>query len=190
MSNSPAAHEEAHTGPVKTPKQFLLLSVYAFVIPVLIIIGLVYYVVSSSKPAASASDLSRNLAGVTAENAERALEARIQKIGTIEIKDANRALVSGEEVFKVQCAGCHVSGAAGAPKLADTAAWGARIAQGLETLVNSALKGKNNMGAQGGGNYEDVEIARAVVYMANAAGAKFAEPQRAASGAASAASGQ
>lgn len=190
MSNSPAAHEEAHTGPVKTPKQFLLLSVYAFVIPVLIIIGLVYYVVSSSKPAASTSDISRNLAGVTAVDAERAVEARIQKIGTIEIKDANRALVSGEEVFKNQCAACHAAGLAGAPKLADTAAWGARIAQGLETLVNSALKGKNGMGAQGGGNYEDVEIARAVVYMANAAGAKFAEPQRAASGAASAASGQ
>lgn len=190
MSNSPAAHEEAHTGPVKTPKQFLMLSVYAFVIPVFIIIGLVYYVVSTSKPAGSASDISRNLAGVTAVDAERAVEARIQKIGTIEIKDANRALVSGEEVFKNQCSACHATGAAGAPKLADTAAWGPRIAQGLETLVNSALKGKNGMGAQGGGNYDDVEIARGVVYMANAAGAKFAEPQRAASGAASAASGQ
>ena len=190
MSNSPAAHEEAHTGPVKTPKQFLMLSVYAFVIPVFIIIGLVYYVVSSSKPAGSANEMSRNLAGVSAVDAERALEKRIQKIGTIEIKDANRALVSGEEVFKNQCGACHATGAAGSPKFGDAATWGPRIAQGLETLVTSALKGKNGMGAQGGGNYEDIEIARAVVYMANGAGAKFAEPQRAASGAASAASGQ
>ncbi len=34
------------------------------------------------------------------------------------------------------------------------------------------------MGAQGGGAFDDVEIARAVVHMANAAGAKFAEPKK------------
>jgi hypothetical protein len=43
-------------------------------------------------------------------------------------------------------------------------------------LLNSALKGKGAMGAQGGGDYSDLEIGRAVVYMANQAGAKFAEP--------------
>jgi hypothetical protein len=32
------------------------------------------------------------------------------------------------------------------------------------------------MGAQGGGEHSDTEIGRAVVYMTNAAGAKFAEP--------------
>ena len=34
------------------------------------------------------------------------------------------------------------------------------------------------MGPQGGGDFEDAEIGRAVVHMANAAGAQFAEPQR------------
>ena len=43
-------------------------------------------------------------------------------------------------------------------------------------LLNSALKGKNSMSAQGGGDYGDVEIGRAVVYLANQSGAKFAEP--------------
>jgi cytochrome c5 len=33
------------------------------------------------------------------------------------------------------------------------------------------------MSAQGGGEYSDAEIGRAVVYMANKSGAKFAEPQ-------------
>ena len=33
------------------------------------------------------------------------------------------------------------------------------------------------MGAQGGGDFNDTEIGRAVVYMANAAGAKFEEPK-------------
>jgi hypothetical protein len=34
------------------------------------------------------------------------------------------------------------------------------------------------MGAQGGGDYDDLEIGRAVVYMANSAGAKFADPKK------------
>jgi cytochrome c5 len=86
-------------------------------------------------------------------------------------------LKAGEEVYKAQCSACHAAGAAGAPKFADAGAWGARIKQGLETLVTSALKGKGAMGAQGGGDFNDTEIARAVVYMANNAGAKFDEPK-------------
>jgi cytochrome c5 len=103
---------------------------------------------------------------------------RIQKVGMVEIRDANRALKSGEEVYKAQCTACHAAGVAGAPKVGDAGAWGPRIKTGLEALVNSALKGKGAMGAQGGGDFDDTEIARAVVYMANGSGAKFAEPQR------------
>jgi cytochrome c5 len=44
-------------------------------------------------------------------------------------------------------------------------------------LLNSALKGKNAMGAQGGGDFTDLEIGRAVVYMTAAAGGKFKEPE-------------
>jgi len=42
--------------------------------------------------------------------------------------------------------------------------------------VQSALKGKNAMSAQGGGAFSDVEIARAVAYMANQGGGQFTEP--------------
>ena len=164
MSDNSHDQHEAHTGPVKTPKQMLLLSLASFIIPVFIIIGLVFYVTSANKPAAGAVDT------------EKATAQRIQKIGMVEIRDANRPLKAGEEVYKAQCAACHAVGAAGAPKFADAAAWGARIKQGLDTLVTSALKGKGAMGAQGGGDHSDVEIGRAVVYMANASGAKFAEP--------------
>ena len=162
--NMSEQHEEPHTGPVKTPKQFLTLVVLSFILPIFIIIGLVHYVTSQNKPAAGAN----NVAEATA--------ARIQKVGTIQIKDANRALKSGEEVFKGQCAACHASGAAGSPKFGDTAAWGPRIKTGYPALLNSALKGKNAMPPQAGGEHDDVEIGRAVVYMANAAGAKFSEP--------------
>jgi cytochrome c5 len=158
-------HEEAHTGPIKNPKQVLIASVLAFVLPVFIIIGLVYYVTSAPKPIAGAVD------------AQKSVAERIQKVGSVEIRDVNRPLKSGEEVYKAQCAACHATGAAGAPKLADAAAWGPRIKTGLEMLVTSALKGKGAMAPQGGGDFTDVEIARGAVYMANAAGAKFEEPK-------------
>jgi cytochrome c5 len=159
-------HEEAHTGPIKTPKQLLVAVLYSFVLPVFIIIGLVVYVTSDYKPQAGSS------------TEPEAIAARIQKVGSVEIKDANRAARTGEEVYKVQCAACHVAGAAGAPKFGDTGAWGARIAKGYDTLLTSALKGKGAMGAQGGGDFEDFEIGRAVVHMTNAAGGKFAVPQQ------------
>ena len=175
---SDSTQEEAHTGPIKTPKQLLLAAFFSFVVPIFIIIGLVYYVVSDSKPAGSTQAERYALGGVTAQDMERGVNERLAKVGAVEIRDANRALKSGEEVFKAQCAACHVSGAAGAPKLGDAGAWGARLKTGLEALVNSALKGKGAMGAQGGGDFDDIEIARAVVYLANSAGGKFPVPER------------
>jgi cytochrome c5 len=165
MSDNSHDQHEAHTGPVKNPKQMLLLSLASFIIPVFIIIGLVFYVTSANKEAPGASD------------AERAVAQRIQKIGAVEVRDANRPLKAGEEVYKAQCSACHATGAAGAPKFGDAGAWGARIKQGFDTLVNSALKGKGAMGAQAGGDFNDTEIARAVAYMANNGGGKFEEPK-------------
>jgi cytochrome c5 len=179
MSNQ---HEEDHTGPVKTPKQMLQLVFFSFVLPIFMIIGLVYYVVNDAKPAgvsATADKSQMALGGLTDQERTKALEGRISKIGMVEIRDANRALKTGEEVYKAQCAACHAAGVAGSPKYGDAAAWGARVATGYEALLASALKGKGAMGAQGGGDFEDTEIGRAVVFMANAGGGKFAEPQKA-----------
>ena len=158
------AHEEAHTGPIKTPQQLLAAVFFSFVVPVFAIIGLVYYVASANKPAAGANEDAKTVA------------QRIQKIGSVEIRDANRPLKSGEEVYKAQCVTCHGTGAAGAPKFGDAGAWAPRIKTGFDALWHSALKGKGAMGAQGGGDFEDVEVGRAVVYMTAAAGGKFAEP--------------
>jgi cytochrome c5 len=157
------AHE-SHTGPIKTPSQLMWTSFFAFVVPVFLIIGLVYFVTSGNKPAAGAVDM------------EQAIAKRIQPIGTVELRDANRPLVDGLTVYKAQCAACHDAGLAGAPKFGDAGAWSARIATGYEALLTSALKGKGAMGAQGGGAYTDVEIGRAVVHLANGAGGKFDVP--------------
>ncbi len=87
-----------------------------------------------------------------------------------------RAVASGEIVYNNQCAACHASGAVGAPRFRDTDAWSPRIRSGLANLLASALNGKGVMAPQRGGDYLDFEIARAVVYMANAAGGRFHEP--------------
>ena len=157
-------YEEAHTGPIKTPKQLLQASALFFILPIFIIIGLVFTVTKGNKPAAGAGD------------SEMALSARIKRVGSVEIRDANRPLRSGEEVYKAQCTACHAAGLAGSPKIGDAAAWAPRIKTGYDALWASALKGKGAMGAQGGGEYNDTEIGRAVVYLTAAAGGKFAIP--------------
>ena len=182
MSDNSQQHAEtgahaAHTGPIKNPKQLLLAVFFSFVIPVFAIIGLVYFVVSGLMPAGSTDADSMSLGGVTQEARDKALAGRIQKIGSVEIRDANRVLKSGEEVFKAVCTGCHTAGVAGAPKFGDAAAWAPRIKTGFDALLHSALKGKGNMPAQGGGDLDDLEVANAVVYMANAGGAKFEAPK-------------
>ncbi len=166
-SDSSAPHE----GPIRTPKQLVVAVVASFLVPIFAIILLVNYVDFGNKEGAGS-------AGLESE----AVAKRLQRVGSVEIRDANGPAVlrTGEQVFTAQCGACHTAGAAGAPKLGDAAAWGARIKTGYDALLNSALKGKGAMGAQGGGDFDDVEIGRAVVHLANAAGAKFAEPQKAA----------
>ena len=192
MSDTPQyqASEDAHTGPIKNPKQLLATVFFAFVAPILIIVGLVYYVVSDIKPAGSATGSDMALYGVSGEAREREIADRLKKVGSIEIRDANRPLATGEAVFKAQCTACHGSpGIPGSPHFGNAGEWAPRLGQGYATLLEHALKGKGAMPPQGGGDFEDVEIGRAVVYMANSGGAKFPVPDRPAASAAAPADG-
>lgn len=56
---------------------------------------------------------------------------------------------SGEDIYGSKCVACHASGAAGAPKLGDVAAWVPRIGQGIDTLYTHAIKGFKGMPAKG-----------------------------------------
>ncbi|WP_019561626.1 MULTISPECIES: c-type cytochrome [Caldimonas] len=169
MSDNAHAHDEhaAHEGPVKTPKQLVLAVVFSFLVPIVGIILLVNFVASGTKSGAGSDGFS-----------EEAVAARIRPVGTVELRDpsAPRVLKTGQEVYQAQCVACHGAGLAGAPKFGDAAAWAPRVAQGYETLLNSALKGKGAMGAQGGGEFSDLEIGRAVVYMVNNSGGNLPEP--------------
>ena len=163
-----------HEGPIKTPKQLILAVFYAFVIPIIVIVLLVIYVTSDHRPAAGSTGLTKE-----------AVAERIRPIGVVQVKDASdlSTLKTGEQVFAAQCTTCHTPGLVGAPKFGDADAWSARLKTGYAALLHSALAGKGQMGAQGGGDFTDLEIGRAVVYMANKAGAKFDEPKAPAAGA-------
>jgi cytochrome c5 len=56
---------------------------------------------------------------------------------------------SGEQVYQSNCIACHGTGAAGAPKMGDAAAWAPRIAKGIDALLNSATNGLNAMPPKG-----------------------------------------
>ena len=161
-------HDGPHEGPIKTPKQLIVAVLFSFVVPIIGIIALVMYVDTATKPAAG-SDAFK----------PQATLARIAPIGSVQVKDLSApvVLLTGEQVYAARCTACHAGGLAGAPKFADKAAWAPRLGQGYDVLLTHALKGKGAMAAQGGGEQSDLEIGRAVVYMANAGGAKFAEPK-------------
>ncbi|MDH4287827.1 MAG: c-type cytochrome [Aquincola sp.] len=168
MSSAHDDHDLPHEGPIKTPRQLIWAVALAFLVPIIAIVLLVQYVTSNKQPAAGSDGLG-----------PEATAQRIQKVGRVEIKDASDpgSLKSGQQVYAAQCVACHSVGAAGAPKFGDAAAWAPRIKTGYEALLASALKGKGNMAAQGGGDFSDLEIGRAVVYMANQAGGKLDEPK-------------
>lgn len=72
----------------------------------------------------------------------------------------------GEGIYQSYCATCHASGAAGAPIVGDQKAWTARIALGLPSLYQNAIKGINGMPAKGTcSSCSDADIEAAVQYM-------------------------
>jgi cytochrome c5 len=166
-AHEPNEIDGPHEGPIKTPRQLILAILYAFVVPIFGIILLVMYVTTEDRPAAGSDALT-----------PQAIDARIRPVGHVEVKDATdlAAAKSGDQVFAAQCTTCHTPGLLGAPKFGDAAAWGPRIKTGFASLLHSALGGKGQMPPQGGGDFSDFEIARAVTYMANKGGANFPEP--------------
>lgn len=72
---------------------------------------------------------------------------------------------AAEDIYK-KCTVCHATGAAGAPKLGDAAAWAPRVEQGMATLYDHAIKGFNGMPAKGlCFDCTDEELKAAVDYM-------------------------
>ncbi len=115
-----------------------------------------------------------------AADKEAAIEARIKPVGevclqgdpcasaTAPVVAASAEPRSGKEVYDTKCSACHATGAAGAPKLGDAAAWADRIAQGNDALYDHAINGFKGMPAKGlCMDCSDDEIKNAVNYMAD-----------------------
>lgn len=168
MSAQTTSHEpEDHASFIKTPKQLVTTVVLAFAVPVVLIILIAKTVVGMRAP---------DPAVLTPE----AVALRIKPVADVAIQSgagAPSGAKSGEEVYKTVCTVCHQTGVANSPKFGDRAAWADRIKQGRDTLFKAALNGIRGMPPRGGNpGLSDAEVERAVVYMANAAGADFKEP--------------
>src|SRR5262249_18554454 len=165
---------DSHQTPIKTPRQLVIVLVLAFVVPIVLI-------VLPSQLATS---------GRIAEKKARSPEevaARIKPVADAAVAGGaggSKQLKSGEQVYQTVCTACHSTGVAKAPKFGDKRDWAPRIRAGQKALVQVALKGAGAMPARGGASdLTDLEVERAVVYMANAGGAKFKEPAAPASAA-------
>ena len=150
-----------------TPKEFLAATLGGLFAPGLTIFMIVMLVVGIQGRWGSEDP---------APVADQAVRARIQPFGMSVAVDPNAPKVelTGEQVYNEICSGCHGSGALGSPKHKERADWGPRIAKGYDTLLTHALNGFNKMPARGGEpELSDLEVARGIVFMTNAAGANF-----------------
>jgi cytochrome c5 len=114
-----------------------------------------------------------------AVNARIAPVAKLNVVASEPVKSGATGNRTGEEMYNSICHVCHAPGSAvpTSPKFGDKAAWAPRIGVGLDVLTKSAIVGKNAMPPKGGAaDATEVEIARAIVYMANHSGANFKEP--------------
>jgi cytochrome c5 len=105
------------------------------------------------------------------------VDENIKPIASVEVAAADAGPhvdKSGEEVVAAVCGMCHTAGLMNAPKIGDKSQWEPRIAQGYDTLVSNATNGIRAMPAKGGNAaLSDAEVANAVKFMANKAGAGF-----------------
>jgi len=158
---------DSHSSFIQTPQQLIVVVLLSFIVPIIGIILIVHVVVSNSNP---------DPAGLKPE----VVAQRIQPVGRVEFGAGGGAAAgarTGEQIVQTTCATCHQAGVANAPKLGDKAAWAKHIKEGLQGMVATAIKGKGAMPPKGGdASLTDEEITRAVVYMANQAGANFKEP--------------
>jgi cytochrome c5 len=126
------------------------------------------------------------------QNSDRAIVQRIEPMGQVRVGDPNKtteapaaaapqvaaaqpqapatqpeaAAKAGDKVYNSACVACHAAGVAGAPKLGDKAAWEPRLAQGMDGLVSSVVKGKNAMPPKAGNpSLSEEDIRSAVKYM-------------------------
>src|SRR5690625_4143106 len=161
---------DTQTGEVKHPLRVFLTAIFAFLIPIGALILVLEVTTGDMRRGSTERKLSHE-----------AVAERIQPVARVAFQapegDGDLELKTGEEVYNSTCATCHAEGISGAPKFGDADAWAPYIDGGYNELLEVALNGRGAMPAKGGNtSLDDLEVERAMVYMANAAGADFNEP--------------
>jgi cytochrome c5 len=155
----------SHESPIRTPKQLAIVVAVAFLVPI-IIAGLLAHFAAGGMKVEEASLNAQQVA-------ERIKPVASVVVGEPEVKGER----TGEQVVKSTCSACHTTGAAGAPKIGDRAAWAPHLGAGQKAMTANAIKGIRAMPPRGGNpDLTDAEVERAVVLMANQSGASFKEP--------------
>jgi cytochrome c5 len=161
--HDPHEHHDAHASFAHWKKPILATAI-ALVATIGILILLTQIVTDVPKPA---------------KDDDAAVLSRLKPVGELVLASASgpKGQLTGEQVFNQTCKTCHEAGLAGAPKVGDKSAWGKVIAQGQKTAVDHAINGIRAMPPKGGNpDFENVEVERAVVFMANQAGANWKAP--------------
>ena len=131
---------------------------WATIIVAIVLIAIIYPL--TVKQSTSAAD---------AAGSNDSADVRIQPVAKFELAKAPTVAAGpkdGPTVYNSIYGACHNTGAAGAPKVDDKAAWAPRVAQGKDALYKSALGGKGAMPPKGGAaDLSDDEIKGAVDYI-------------------------
>ena len=170
--------DHAHSSPIKTPKQLIIVIVLAFVIPIIGIILLVKFVASGHAPSAEVlnpESVAQRIAPVanvmTVDSPGAAAEAAASGLPAVAAAPAGGAAAGdkGQGTYQSACAACHGAGVLGAPKVGDKGQWAPRVAKGKDTLYTHAIKGFGAMPPKGGAtSLPDADVKAAVDYMLNA----------------------
>jgi len=163
---STSGEHDQNSSFIKTPQQLIVVILASFLVPIVGIVLLVQLVLR--QPGADANDMTPD-----------AVAARIQPVGRVESGPvmsgapaaarkvaATAGPADGKSVYDKICTACHAVSVAGSPKLGDKAAWGPRIKTGMDSLLQSVVKGKGAMPPRGGNPaLTDAEIRAAIDFM-------------------------
>jgi cytochrome c5 len=154
---------------IKTPKQLVIVLVLAFVVPIIVIVLL-------AKLATSGRIYDKDSQAMSPQEVAKRI-GPVAEVGLGATGPGGKIMKTGEDVYSSVCMACHATGISKAPKFGDRRDWARRLREGQKALLRVALKGQGPMPPRGGASdLSDIEVERAVVYMANAAGGKFREP--------------
>jgi len=154
------AHVEDHSNGIQTPQQLITVVLLAFLVPIATIVMIVQIVTGGIEVDSRAMS-------------EDAVARRLKPVGEVALAETGAATGApaaassdGSKVYQSVCVACHGSGVLGAPKLGDKAAWKPRLAQGLSTLDEHAIKGIRGMPPKGANpSLSDGDVSAAVDYM-------------------------